>query len=159
EVSPAIARRSVVFPAPFGPASASRSRRSTLNETPSNSGSPDSSFRSWVAIRTAIPGIVEPRGECRRRTALDRHDPHALDGRRAAGERRAPRHRDGARAARLPALHRGDAARAGGPPLARPRPLRPQRRPRLRPPVLRAPPDRLRAPARRAEALPAVGVD
>ena len=31
-------RSSVVLPAPFGPASASRSRRSTLNETPSKSG-------------------------------------------------------------------------------------------------------------------------
>ena len=37
-VSPISARSSVVLPAPFGPASASRSRRSTLNETPSKSG-------------------------------------------------------------------------------------------------------------------------
>src|SRR5215471_9009573 len=34
-----------------------------------------------------------------------------------------------------------------------------QRWPRLRAPVLRAPPHRLRAPARRAEALPPVGLD
>src|ERR687897_3078573 len=54
-VSPIKARRSVVLPAPFGPASASRSRRSTLKETPSNSGSPESSFRSADAIRTATP--------------------------------------------------------------------------------------------------------
>ena len=38
ETSPMSARSSVVLPAPFGPASASRSRRSTLNETPSKSG-------------------------------------------------------------------------------------------------------------------------
>ena len=53
-VSPISARSSVVLPAPFGPASASRSRRSTLNETPSKSGSPESSLRSADAIRTAI---------------------------------------------------------------------------------------------------------
>src|SRR5918995_1271807 len=53
-VSPISARSSVVLPAPFGPASASRSRRSTLKETLSNSGSPESSFRSEDAIRTAI---------------------------------------------------------------------------------------------------------
>ena len=53
--SPAMQSSSVVLPAPFGPASASRSRRSTLNETPSKSGSPDSSFRSADAIRTATP--------------------------------------------------------------------------------------------------------
>ena len=53
ETSPESARRSVVFPAPFGPASASRSRRSTLNETPSKSGSPESSLRRFEAMRTA----------------------------------------------------------------------------------------------------------
>src|SRR5690348_9849936 len=52
-ISRASARRSVVFPAPFGPASASRSRRSTLNETPSNRTSPENSLRSADAIRTA----------------------------------------------------------------------------------------------------------
>src|SRR5690348_14731892 len=51
--SRASARRSVVFPAPFGPASASRSRRSTLNETPSKRTSPENSLRSADAIRTA----------------------------------------------------------------------------------------------------------
>src|SRR3954447_25860210 len=54
DASPFNARSSVVLPAPFGPASASRSRRSTLNETPSKSGAPDSSLRSPFAIRTAI---------------------------------------------------------------------------------------------------------
>src|SRR5690349_10986390 len=51
--SRASARRSVVFPAPFGPASASRSRRSTLNDTPSKRTSPENSLRSADAIRTA----------------------------------------------------------------------------------------------------------
>ena len=52
-VSPMIARRSVVLPAPFWPASASRWPRSTENETPSKSGSPASSLRRLDAIRTA----------------------------------------------------------------------------------------------------------
>jgi hypothetical protein len=52
DVSPAIARSSVVFPAPLGPASESRSRRPTENETPSKSGSPENSLRREDAIRT-----------------------------------------------------------------------------------------------------------
>ena len=46
-------RNSVVLPAPFGPASASRSRRRSVNETPSNRGSPPSSLRSPDATSTA----------------------------------------------------------------------------------------------------------
>ena len=61
-VSPISARSSVVLPAPFGPASASRSRRSSLNETPSKSGSPENSFRSEDAIRTAMRHRVVTRG-------------------------------------------------------------------------------------------------
>ena len=52
-VSPMIARSSVVLPAPFWPASASRCPRSTENETPSKRGSPESSLRRLDAIRTA----------------------------------------------------------------------------------------------------------
>src|SRR5579862_8530694 len=55
ESSPASARRSVVLPTPFGPESASRSRRSILNETPSKSRAPASSLRRLLAIRTATP--------------------------------------------------------------------------------------------------------
>src|SRR5439155_25298287 len=62
-VSPASARSSVVLPAPFGPERATRSRRSTLNETPSNSGSPPSSLRRFDAISTAI--AVRVRGVAR----------------------------------------------------------------------------------------------
>ena len=58
-VSPASMRRSVVLPAPFGPASATRSRRSTLNETPSKSTRPPSSLRRLDAITTAMRGSVE----------------------------------------------------------------------------------------------------
>ena len=54
DVSPTSARRSVVFPAPFGPASASRSPRRSRNETPSKRGSPESSLRSPDAISTAM---------------------------------------------------------------------------------------------------------
>ena len=54
-VSPASTRSSVVLPAPFGPASASRSPRSTLNETLSKSRLPANSLRRPDAITTAIP--------------------------------------------------------------------------------------------------------
>ena len=54
DVSPTSARSSVVLPAPFGPASASRSPRRSRNETPSKRGSPESSLRRPDAIRTAI---------------------------------------------------------------------------------------------------------
>src|SRR6266511_2541927 len=47
-------RNSVVLPAPFGPASATRSRRSTLKETPSNNTFPASSLRRLDAITTAM---------------------------------------------------------------------------------------------------------
>src|SRR4051794_18065015 len=53
-VSPARIRSSVVLPAPFGPPSATRSRRSTLNETPSNSTLPAISLRRLEAMTTAI---------------------------------------------------------------------------------------------------------
>ena len=42
------------MPAPFGPASASRSRRSSLNETPSKSRSPANSLRRLEAMTTAM---------------------------------------------------------------------------------------------------------
>ncbi len=48
-------RSSVVLPAPFGPESATRSPRSTLNETRSKSGSPESSLRRFDAMTTATP--------------------------------------------------------------------------------------------------------
>ena len=54
EVSPISMRISVVLPAPFGPASASRSRRSSLNETPSKSRLPANSLRRLEAITTAM---------------------------------------------------------------------------------------------------------
>ena len=41
------------MPAPFGPASASRSRRRSVNETPSKRGSPENSLRSDEAVSTA----------------------------------------------------------------------------------------------------------
>jgi hypothetical protein len=53
-VSPFRSLSSVVLPAPFGPDSETRSRRSTLNETPSKSGSPESSLRRLVAVTTAM---------------------------------------------------------------------------------------------------------
>src|SRR4051812_45766312 len=54
EVSPESIRSSVVLPAPLRPASVSRSRRSSLNETPRNSGSPAMSLARSDARQTAI---------------------------------------------------------------------------------------------------------
>ncbi len=59
---------------------------------------------------------------------------------------------------RVPPLHRGDGPQPGEPALGRPRPVRAQRRPRVRPPVLGAASLRLQPLARGAEALPAVAV-
>ena len=53
---------------------------------------------------------------------------------------------------------RGHEAQPAGPGLARPRPLRPQRRPRLDAALQRPAPHRLRPAARRAQALPPVGL-
>src|SRR5215813_4107915 len=53
-VSPERMRSNVVLPAPFGPESATRSRRSTLNETPSNRTLPAISLRRFEAMTTAI---------------------------------------------------------------------------------------------------------
>ena len=53
-VSPARIRSSVVLPAPFGPESATRSRRSTENETPSKRTVPASSLRRLDAMTTAM---------------------------------------------------------------------------------------------------------
>ena len=52
--SPVSIRRSVVLPAPFGPASATRSLRSTLKDTPSKSGEPLHSLRRFETMRTAM---------------------------------------------------------------------------------------------------------
>ena len=89
--------------------------------------------------------------------SIDTHQ-HACDGRGPAGERRASRHRDGARAARVPPLHGGDGPQPRESALARPRPVRPLRRPRVHPPVRDAASRRLQPLARGAQALPAVGV-
>src|SRR4051812_49412895 len=53
-VSPARIRSSVVLPAPFGPESATRSRRSTENETPSKRTFPAISLRRLEAMTTAM---------------------------------------------------------------------------------------------------------
>jgi hypothetical protein len=50
----AIARRSVVLPAPLAPASERRSLRPTVKDTLSNRGSPANSLRSSDAMRTAM---------------------------------------------------------------------------------------------------------
>src|SRR5689334_9122955 len=53
-LSPTSIRSSVVLPAPLGPESASRCRRSTVNETPSNRSEPASSLRRLDAVTTGI---------------------------------------------------------------------------------------------------------
>ena len=88
------------------------------------------------------------------RPTLHQRHPHAVDGRRAEGELRAPRHADGPGPRGLCALHAHHAPQPGQRRLARPRPLRPVRRPRLDAPLLVAVPVRLRADARRPQELP-----
>ena len=80
DTSPASARSSVVLPAPFGPASASRSSRSTLNETLSKRTSPESSFRSDDAMSTAMPSKLSCLGAPRTRSADPdrRGNPHGV---------------------------------------------------------------------------------
>src|SRR5438067_638966 len=53
-------RSSVVLPAPLRPASVSRSRRSSLNETPRSSGSPAMSLPRSDAMQTATRPMVGP---------------------------------------------------------------------------------------------------
>ena len=88
------------------------------------------------------------------RSTLHQRHPHAVDGRRAKGELRAPRHADGPGPRGLSALHAHHAPQPRQRRLARPRPLRPVRRPRLDAPLLVAVPVRLRADARRPQELP-----
>src|SRR4051794_35733586 len=57
-VSPASIRSSVVLPAPLRPASVSRSRRSSLNDTPRNSGSPAMSLARSEAMQTAMSSPI-----------------------------------------------------------------------------------------------------
>ena len=113
-VSPMIARRSVVLPAPFWPASARRWPRSTENETPSKSGSPASSLRRLDAIRDrhassvdgAICSLVVPDGMADPRTeTIDTIRALAMDAVQKANAGPS-RHGDGARARRLPPLPR-----------------------------------------------------
>ena len=92
------------------------------------------------------------------RPARDRHDPDALDRRRPEGELRPSGRPDGRRADGLHALDAVPPPRPDPPGLARPRPLRPERRPRVDAPVLAPPPDRLRRHARGPRELPPVGL-
>src|SRR5690242_19606967 len=65
-VSPVRIRSSVVLPAPFGPESATRSRRSTLKDTPSKSTLPANSLRRLEAMTTATPPRVRRSGARRK---------------------------------------------------------------------------------------------
>src|SRR5438105_3967134 len=71
-VSPASIRSSVVLPAPFGPDSASRSWRSTLNETPSNRTSPAISLRRFDAMTTATASVSLRRERAQRSQMAER---------------------------------------------------------------------------------------
>ena len=125
------------------------------------SGRPCAKGSARLAMRRKRERLIVSSCEHRRRDpeAFDRHDPRARDGRRAEGRRRPSGHGDGACAARLLALPAGHASQPGQPGLAEPRPLHPLGRPRLHPPVRRAPPLGLQPLARGAEALPPVGVE
>src|SRR5438128_6361079 len=71
-VSPASIRSSVVFPTPFGPESASRWRRSTLNDTPSNRTSPAISLRRFDAMTTATSSVSLRRERAQRSQMAER---------------------------------------------------------------------------------------
>ena len=60
-------------------------------------------FSRYARREATARRIVAQLGD---RTALHRHHPDAVDGRRPEGERGPSRHRDGARPDRVPALHR-----------------------------------------------------
>jgi len=89
---------------------------------------------------------------------MHRYHPGPRHGRGAAGRQRTPRHADGARPRGLAAVDPAPAARSPPPRLARPRPFRAVLRACLDAAVQPAAPDRLRPPARRDQALPAVGL-
>ncbi len=108
-------------------------------------------------------GPIGQQGEGRRgrngpRTARHQRDPWPGHGRGAEGELRPSGDADGARTARARPLHARDAVRRGGAGMARPRPVRALGGPRVDAAVRAALPDRLRAHARRPEAVPAVGL-
>ena len=103
------------------------------------------------------PELPDDRRDARPRPPRHRHDPDALDRWRPAGELGAPGRPDGRRADGLRPLDALPPPRPDPPGLARPRPLRPQRRPRQHAAVLAAPPHRLRPLARRPQAVPPVG--
>ena len=98
------------------------------------------------------------RRDDRPRPPRHRYDPHPLDRRGTAGELRTPGRADGRRPDGVRALDALPPARPDPARLARSGPVRPVRRPRLDAALLAAPPDRLRPAARRAEAVPAVGL-
>ena len=109
--------------------------------------------------RPAHPGDSDDHRHGPARPAGGRHDPHPLDRRRPAGELRAPGRADGHGADDLRAVDPPPPPRPDEPGLAEPRPLRPERRPRVDAPVLDAPPDGLRREPRGRRVVPAVGLD
>ncbi|MDX6538422.1 MAG: ATP-binding cassette, subfamily er 3, partial [Gaiellales bacterium] len=132
DVSPASMRSRVVLPLPLRPDRVSRSRRSSLNETPRNSGLPAMSLPRSDAIATAIRLMVGAwcRDSGRRRLRLR---PVAAPAARRAGRpplRAPPRPPAGARTAR----------RCAGPACARRRTARPATSPWGRGPLRQAPP-------------------
>ena len=146
--------------------------RSTLNETPSKSGSPENSLRSAGCDQdchgskgsaAARAGGHARRSVCLRDAAVIQQ--RSIDTIRALAMdavQKANAGHPGTAMALAPlayVLYRDvHAPQPGQPRLAEPRPLRPLRRPRLHPPVRDPPPHRLQPLARGAEALPPVGV-
>ena len=110
---------------------------------PTRSGWPTTAkARSPASSREAEIDRIDRGHGAGHRPALHQHDPHALDRRDPEGELRPSRHADGAGPARLHALAALPALRPGRPDLARPRPLRALRRPRLDAALLAALPRR-----------------
>src|SRR4051812_38706038 len=98
-----------------------------------------------TATRSGPPG-AHLHADCNRdhRPPRDRHDPDALHRWRPAGKLGPPRRPDGRGADGLHALDPLPATRPEPPVLARPRPVRAERRPRVDAPLFAPPSDRLR---------------
>ena len=117
--------------------------------------------RTYNVRPSAARAGVPPDDHCRDarpRPPRDRHDSDPLDRRRPAGELRASRRPDGRGADGVRALDAVPPPLPDEPGMARPGPLRAVGRACLDAPLLAAPPDRLRPPARGAHGVPSVGL-
>src|SRR5262249_54415980 len=139
--------------------SRARARRSVGGSGSSTHLPGRASWSSWTPHRAGRSrrARVAADHEARPVPAGDQYAPDPVDRRRAEGELRTSRTAARRRADGLRAVAAPPQARPGCADLVRSRPLRAVGGPRLGAAVLAAPPHRLRARARRAQAVPPVG--